>query len=97
MRKNPKDFFKNEPDLLERDSVQELISYIRDLEYETYENKLDSSFNKEDDMRQLLVDIKTSLDQSVNDEADELTDYHHMLLNLKKYFYSYLRERKLNL
>lgn len=96
-RRKIADFFGQDKELMDNESVATLIDYTRDLEYELFNNSVDKSMDKTEQMRHLLYEIKVALNSSVGDMSDENVDYHHMLCNLKKYFNSYIYDHKISL
>ena len=102
--KSPQALFREEPELLKRPAVQELIAQYEDVcnDLIDYEQRADES--KEMYLRVLVKEIQDSIQrmEKHNEEAlrfgyDDQMDHEQALKNLKTYISAYLRDHHIYL
>jgi len=95
--KSVNQIFKNNQDLLDNDSVKELIDYCKELEDEIIDNKQQYSF--EDKLTELVKELYYSINDIIEQDdtnkrfnLSEGIDYEESVKNLKKYLQNFGRD-----
>lgn len=88
--RNIKDFFKNNPELLNDSNVQDLMDYTREMEGEVQDKMIKKNYEKEDRLIIFLNEILLSINDIKKQEMEwerwklgEPVNYKECLKNLK--------------
>ena len=97
--------FKDDKEILENESVQELIEYCRSLEDEISENKQDKNFSFEDKLSILVNELYRDIDSILEEEKTALEypfrglerpDFKDAMFNLNNYLKEFSRNYNYN-
>lgn len=101
--KSPREIFKNNPALLEKPEVIELLDYCEELESENVEFKFQKANNKESAMKDMLQEVIKGCSEIEKEQMEherfgyEAPQYQESILNLKRYILGRCREEKIYL
>lgn len=84
--------FKGNEHLMDLAPVEELIEYCRELEGEVMDRKIVDNYDKEHVLREMLKDIKTSINDTLDEDEESIrfneiprVDFKEAVENLKKF------------
>jgi len=64
--------FRSNRQLMDEPEVQELIEYCRELEGQVMDRKIDDNYDKEHVLRSMLKDIRTGIDDTLNEDEESI-------------------------
>jgi len=99
--KKPRDFFKNNPRLLDEPEVEALLEYCENLESELVDLKFEKNENKELIMLDMIKEVLKGCNEIEKQQAEherfglESPDYQETISNLKSYIQEICRNNKI--